>query len=428
MKKKKIKWNTEMKWLIALIVYMPFHYYICECLISFTSVDNLIRDFIIIGLSLYELKKHNFKIQKKDRDIIINISVLIAFAVVSYIAFSFPETFNILRTYMIPMLIYFVSVNVNLNKEQLDYIHKLILIEFTIISVWGLFQAFVLGDDFLIRLGYPSIANGTYLAGNSYYIGGFYGRQRSVGTFVSPNVAGCLFAMIAAIPIAYIFNKRKVSIVWLVLLLIGLVGTISRSSMFALLGSFIFYKCFLNIKSKLSRNAFLRFFILIIVAVLGFYLADKYLSNGLLSTMLTSSFRGMNQRTDLSTQKHIEDLTEPLKVVVKYPFGRGFGSNGPMASGTTTHYLNVESSIYLMMYELGPVFGILFYEPLFSTIWRTVKNKSSYSYFVPCLMSITAFVTFILLPNVQTYEILFYLYLFIGFYRNRSIRELYNHS
>ena len=55
----------------------------------------------------------------------------------------------------------------------------------------------------------------------------------------------------------------------------------------------------------------------------------------------------------------------------------------------------------------------------------TVKNKNTCNYFVPAAVSIAVFFTYLLLPNVQTFEILFYSYMYIGFYYNSSVRKIY---
>ena len=37
--------------LVGLILYMPLHYYLCELLVSGTSVDNILRDGVILLLT-----------------------------------------------------------------------------------------------------------------------------------------------------------------------------------------------------------------------------------------------------------------------------------------------------------------------------------------------------------------------------------------
>ena len=137
-----------------------------------------------------------------------------------------------------------------------------------------------------------------------------------------------------------------------------------------------------------------------------------------------SSFSRMLNGTDLSTQQHIKDLYEPLRIIALNPFGRGFGNNGPMAVEFSSLSQNVESSFYLMMYEMGPICGLFPILPYLVIIRKTYRQRKTNIFFAPAAISVTCLFTYLLLPNIQTYEILFFCYAYFGLYTNRYVGEL----
>lgn len=412
--------NFEYKLLCLLLIYIPFHYYICELFLRGTNIDNVIRDVVIGILLIISLRK---KIKLKHGFVVgLGICILCLYAFFSYLFYSYPGTFNILRTYVIPIFIFYVSAKIELSEMQFVTIHRIIYFGLAIIAVYGFFQAFILGDDFIISLGYPQ--NEGYLAGSSYYIGGFFGYQRVVGTFISPNVCGVILAIGLA---ALIFNniiqekRKKILIFGLVL---GLLGTFSRSAILAFLISYLFAWLINRKKIKFRPRKVFVAIGAVIIGILVLYFVDKYALNHLFSRMLQSSFSGLLNSTDTSAQKHWEDLWQPLDNVLKNPFGRGFGNNGPMAVSYSNMANTVESSFYLMCYEVGIIGAIICFIPYFAVIIDTVKNRKN-KYFAPACVSIICLFTYILLPNIQTYEIIFYFYLFMGLYYNRSVKKIF---
>lgn len=407
-----------------LFFIVPLHYYICEIFINFTSIDNIVRDIVICLLFFLLLKSTKGKIEKNILLIIVNCLILMFFAIISFIDTQPPGIFNILRTYLVPTLMYFVCSKITLSSDEFDCLNKFIIIQMTIIAIYGAFQAYILGDDFLVNLGYPSY--GGHLSGSSYYISGFFGYQRSVGTFVSPNVCGVIIAIVLCI---LLFSKRdyglKKKTFFGFLLLIGLLTTFSRSAMLGLAIAVLFqYFIIKKSKIRISSKRALYFFIIVFIGVVVSYLMDVYILDGLFSRMITRSIGSAFDGTDPSAMKHLEDLFVPLNTIFQHPFGLGFGNNGPMAGSYIENSNGVESSLYLMMYETGIVGGVLFFSPYFLTIIKTIRNKR-YRYYVPATICVTVLVTYFLLPNVQTYEVLFYSFAYMGFYNNRSVQEIY---
>lgn len=413
--------NFEHKLLYLLLMYMPLHYYICEVFLKRMNIDNIFRDIVIIFLFVLSLRK-NIKI-KNSAIIGFGIIIMVIFSIISIVFLSLPGTFNILRTYIVPMLIFFVVSKMNIFENEFIKINRIVYIGVAIIGVYGFVQAFLLGDDFLINIGYPQ--NGGFLASSSYYIGGFFGYQRNVGTFVSPNVCGAVIAIALAV---LIFNnyyaREKEKSYCIVALVLGGLSTFSRSSMVAFIGACFVIFTLKGSMRKIRKKTVLTVLFGMVIVILLFYFIDTFFLNQLFSRMLKSSFTGMFNLTDTSAQKHLEDLYMPLQNILQHPFGLGFGNNGPMALTYNSDANAVESSFYLISYEIGILGAVLYFIPYFLVIIHTVINRQ-YKYYAPACISIICLITYFFLPNVQTYEIVFYAFLYMGLYYNRSVRTLF---
>lgn len=421
----RLKWTKKSgvyECLCLLILYMPFHYYICECLIKGTKIDNCLRDIIIITLLIVTLLIGKFKVGKHDIIVITNCLVVFLFAICSLIIHNYPGTINILRTYLIPQLIFVICSRLKINEKQYSYINKIIVVELALIAIYGVFQAFILGDKFLVKLGYPS--DGYYLSSASYYISGFFGHQRSVGTFISPNICGVILAISICI---YLYSnmlviKRKKMILFF--LIVGLIATFSRSAIVGLVLSIVIVNYLSGKKVHISKRIIIIGTCSVAAACLVIVYVDSHYLGGLFGNMILRSLTSALDKTDPSAAAHMENLIGPLSEIFNHPFGFGFGNNGPMALDYTSNAKVVESSFYLMIYDLGLFFGIIFFIPYFCVIIDTIRNRK-YKNFLPAAIAIAVCFTYVLLPNVQTFEILFYSFMYMGFYYNPNIRKIY---
>lgn len=407
------------KILYLLILLMPLHYYFSEILLKHSSVDNLWRDGLILGACvLLSTKKTKSKFM--GRIILFNL-----FIIVIYASFSISEvnTFNIARTYIVPSLMYFIASKIEFDSIQLQKILKMIIYVGVGIALYGFVQAFFLGDDLLIKLGYPSY--GGFLAGSSYYIGGFWGHQRVVGTFISPNICGVYLSIVLLVLLfSSVIKKGMKYYIYLSIVSVGLIGTFSRSAILAFFVAAFLWFFILN--RKLDIKILFKVFIFSMISVLLITFIDLVFLNNLFTNMIFSSISGATSVSDTSIIKHIEDLYHPLAVIAGHPFGLGFGNSGPMALAYLDDATTVESSIYLIMYDIGIVGGVLYLLPYILLLKRTIMNHNANKFYLPGLISCCIFTTYIVLPNIQTYEVLFYFYLFLGLYDNESINNLFN--
>ena len=418
MKKRRINFTFS---LICLeVLFVPLYYFICEILLSGSQVDNSIRDIVILILIALTAKS---RLKKNDLPICLSCTILMLFGLGSFILFSYPGTLNVLRSYLMPMVFYFVCRNYNFSEREYIILQRLIILELAVVGILGLYQAFFLGDSFLVELGYPS--RDGFLDATSYYIGGFFGYQRNIASFVSPNTCGVVIATALIIhiidSIKFIESRR-----WLVTfsLSVALLGTFSRSAIVGTAISVIFVN-FIVKKWRIRISKKMIWVIPICLCSLGLvYFIDSLFLNGLFFKMLSSSFVGTINKTDLSALKHIEDLFLPMETILDNPFGLGFGSNGPMAIAVNTNAHAVESSIYLMMFEVGVIPAIIVFLPYVKLIVDTIRNKK-YRFYAPAAIVTMVLITYLLLPNIQTYEVGFFAMMYIGFYYNESVRDFY---
>lgn len=415
------------KMLVIIIIFLvPIHYYICELFLDNSKFDNLLRDIIIFMLIFILYNNLKLKMDVIGKWIIISDIVLFIFCILSiFIDGQASGKLNVLRTYCVPTLAYFIFRKINFSSRELKKILSTYIYLMSIVSIYGIIASFILGEEYLISLGYPSQEG--HLAGSSYYINYFFGQPRNTGIFVGPNTAGVLFSFAICI---LLFTgdliRRKHKRTLFIILTLGLLSTFSRSAIFGLVAAILFVRIMLITKRvKKTRNEVLVTLPMIISLIVGTIVIDNFVLDGLFSRMLISTFTRMLNGTDLSTQQHIKDLYEPLLVVMSNPFGRGFGNNGPMAAEFSIRSQNVESSLYLMMYETGPLLGIFPFIPYFIIIYKTYKKKRNNDFYAAAAISITSLFTYLLLPNIQTYEILFFCYMIFGLYMNQHVISLF---
>jgi len=415
---------TCKKILTALLLYMPFHYYICELLLRNFRLDNIFRDIFIIVLILLCLTTTKWKLKCKQISILvmINLILLVCFALFSFATKGYPGTFNILRTYCIPQLVFFPCSMMRFSKQDFTKIFQVLAWEMAFIALYGIFQAFVLGDTFLVKLGYESI-NG-HLASSSFYLFDYGYNQRSVGTFVSPNQFGLILTMFLCFVMFVRFEIRHKRILMFIYV-IGLLATFSRSSMIGLFFALALYFLF-HIPKYFSRNKLAGYMFIGIIGTICLFYLDIVLLDNRFTKMLIRSFSSIISRTDESSAAHFRELYEPLNTIKKSPFwGLGFGNNGPLALEYDPSANVVESSIYLMMFETGVFGGIIFFLPMIYFALQGILCKFK-KYAAPSMLSIIALFTFIVLPNCQNFEVLFYIYVFLGFACNSSVGPIVN--
>lgn len=391
------------KFILLMVILMPIHNMVFATLIHGT-IDNIWRDVLLIICIAISLLANNgrFSLGK------LGVPILLSWIVCLIYMFSSDRpdvATNLARTYIMPTIIYFIIINSGANNKYINLIENIFVYVAVVLSIFGVFQAFVLGDSFLVKIGYSSLDG--HLASNSFYISHFYGIQRTASTFASPNICGVYFGM-AILILSTNFGKIKQSTLFMFILVLGLVTTFSRS---AILGTVVALAVYHRRKLVRLRIKLRYVFILPIIIVIVI-LIDSIILNGLIANMIFSSFSSTAGMTDSSAIKHVSDLWEPIEEILANPWGLGFGHNGPIVAGQYTDVNLVESSIYLLMYDFGILGGVIFLLPYLNGLFHALgRNNLIYKGGTICILDLF---TYLLLPNVETYELLFFTFLFIG--------------
>ncbi|MBQ2980623.1 MAG: O-antigen ligase family protein [Lachnospiraceae bacterium] len=409
--------------LIILVLFMPTHRMLFDAVLPW-KYDNLWRDMLLIlGIVIVLAINKGIYLGRHGINIIL---MWIVCGIYLFFSDRFVLAANLARTYLIPTLIYFIVINIRKDEKFIGILEKIFVYTAVILAIFGMVQAFILGEGFLIALGYE--ANGEYLASNSFYISHFFGRQRVTSTFAAPNICGLYFGMVIIVLI-YRIKNYKYGVVLLGIMLFGLATTFSRSAMlgtaFALLVVF-----FMRNISKiiLKRSTTIKLVIIVSLAVVTFF-GINYMLDGLITDMLKSSVMSVVKSTDPSANKHMEDLVVPIKTIIQNPLGLGFGNNGPMVLEYYKDANLVESSIYLLMYDFGIIGALIFLLPYVRSIFRflismyrkftqkfdnVIADKQREYEKIPAGLAILLMVVSLLLPSLQSFEILFVFYLFLA--------------
>jgi len=391
------------KALMLLIFLMPLHSMLFDAIIP-GSLDNLWRDaLLLICLVCAVIKQKNeIRFGRYGMMIVIMWTICIVYTLLSD---RLMLALNLARIYLLPSLIYLVIINVKYSASWMEKLDKCFLYTAVLVAVFGLFQAFVLGDSFLIALGYPE-KNG-HLSSTAFYIAGYYGIQRVTSTLTSPNICGAYLG-IAIVYLSVHMKKYRFGLPLLGILLVGLVATFSRSAMVGVAAALIVVHF-----DKLINLKFLRisFFVAVPVLIAAVVVVNHKM-DGLLLEMVISNLSSMLDLSDPSAAKHLEDLIEPLRLIWENPLGLGFGYNGPIALAKYGSANLVESAVYLLAYNFGMIGMAIFLAPYVRVILRMVfgfdRDKTVGG------IAIMLIVTYLLLPNLEVFELPFFFFYFVA--------------
>lgn len=411
------KYNLNIILFLILIALMPLHNLLFSKILGGIKVLSLWREVIILYLFVCATKM-KIKNNLMEMGLLFSIGLILIFAVFS----GSGASFNIARTYCMPLLIFFYTRRKDFSSRELDAITKVMLIIAVAISIWGLVQAFILGPAIMFRLGYSN--SGGRFGSTAFYINGWT-QQRVIGTFSSPNGCGAYFACMLIFLVCVEERIKNKYIFWLAFGIIGLglIGTFSRS---AWLGCFIGLVCCGSIKLKKIKTSSMKIFVMVVVAIL--VLLIPLSRTELFSKMLAMVFSHIGKtvsREDASFAYHLQQLYKPFFELVDHPFGLGFGTNGSFALShlavENTH--QVESSIWVMAFELGIVGALVYFFPYLYIIWKFHKEKKDKM--MRCAVGVCVCILFIYccLPSVQNYEQSFYVMMFAGIAMKNSKRN-----
>lgn len=398
-----------------LLVVLPINYMVFNILLKRIHLIKYLKDFIIIGLILVAIvtafTKGQFKVKKKDSVAFLSavgIGMVVLIRIIT--SSSIPDSLYTTRLLIVPLLFYFLYNIKAVSEVQIVKIYRVLFYLCVILAIWGIFQAFLLGDSFLIKLNYKG---NTGRLSSGFYISGFRGIQRVTSTFAAPNIyalfSNSMFLLLISVKDELNINRKKF-ISGILVILLSSILTFSRSGWLGL-GIGVLYYVLKNHKiSKSQIKYFLigGIFLLILTGYIIIVNENIYIA---FSKLILKTFN----RTDASLIGHMDSFISTMKMIFSNPFGyKWLGYSGPRTRLGIINY-NVESSYLLMGLELG-IIGVIFYTTFFIGILYS-KPKNKYTTGIQSAI-FTTIPPLFLLPLLEEFEVITFFFIMISLTNN----------
>ena len=401
-----------------IIILLAINYMAVEIILKSNFVLSCLRDILLASLLILTVRKIKVTISKPFYCVII---FMILAALALYYTNSLATGIIAIRRYYFPILFLFCISNIDIDNNN-HYIICFMVKLLALLSAWGIFQADILGDSFLRKIGYPlvySYAYGRDMLYNSFYFGNL-GIQRVVSTFSSSNIYGlCSGIVLLASIILYEYINIKCKNILIILILAGYILSFSRSNFLALLVIFLVY-----LRNYIPHKKIVYFSITVLIIALIIWGIIQGNSGVLykISTWIVNTFAGRESSSAARSGIWKDAFMES----VKHPLGLGYGHVGALANSdlTTSQVYSSENSyltIALDMGWLGTFLYIFFLASLVKILIRysiMFNNKSDYygnrlcvcGYTVLIYLSIVMFFS----NHIQDMETICFAYLFAG--------------
>lgn len=340
------KRNLTFAWKLLIFLTL-INYQVVVILCNDFILLKFLRDLVLIYILLHTLSN-------KPGIIKVYLPAILALLLFMVLACFRTDGLSALfvnaRKYVFPLGVLiaartFPSMDEDDFQGMLDFLSNLL----AILAVWGIFQALVLKDTFLIDMGYPTIYSYAYkriTLNYSYYFGNL-GIQRVTATLSNSNVFGIILGITI---IALLLNHKK-SLVrpthWLRLMCIalGYVLTVSRSNFLAMIiVALILFWRHIPHKDKLFGAAA----ILMAAFVAVYFIQD---GSGITHKLVDWVVKSLTL-TESSAAGRNDFWSIALEKVLQNPFGIGFGKTGAQAIGAAEVYF-CENSYLAMALDMG---------------------------------------------------------------------------
>ena len=372
----------------VFLLLMPYHYMLFAVVLKDISFLKLWRDAVIILIFLLGMVR-NGKI-KVNSSLVVNIALIFLNIIYIIIAPAKFQAINITRVYLLPLLLFKSIRELHLNKSEIQQIAKLVMYNTIIVCLYGIFQAYVLGGTFLIKLGYATNGKGGLPA--SFYLSNYEGSsigrgiQRVVSTFSAANICAFYMSVIFIVFLyahEYLNIKKRTYFIFMVIVF----ATIAL----ILVG----IKRIFNFIKKMKLPV-----IAAVMLLLGVIVVFDPLREALIHVFVSSA-----SGSDTSMLSHYSTIDKAYELIKENPMGLGLGVNGPRALNYGASN-KVESSILLMVFEYGIIGAALYF---YNYVYIAVKAYSYRAYgknlasLNICLVAFTL-IAYINIPYVQEME------------------------
>lgn len=216
-----------------------------------------------------------------------------------------------------------------------------------------------------------------------------------------PNQLGLFYSILIILSINFPFISKKKNTFYLSIFTLGLISTFSKSAILVILIYIILH----NFK-KISI-----FFYLIVISVFSFYLLtllDQYILEGRFLNYLD----GFINSKDESTEGHSNSILNAVYTFSEYSLsGYPKGTVGPRAQLFTDKYKNVESSFFIVLYDMGLLVAFIYTTTITFLLKYAFSNKYQF-YFLVSIFPVYFFLPVI--HNIEISSLVFLIYVLIG--------------
>jgi len=431
---------TALKWLIILI----FYHGVLLVIISksdFSPYLNLVKSwkefFLLCFLIMIFINKRKFntlslrKIIRTDVDLcIVGFTLLSAIYILGN-----PNLIAGLygfRNYAFGFLFYIAAISISYNEDERYSFLQTVFNFLTIICVWGIIQAKLLGPRYIMNYAHF----GKEVLPFNFYISYFWGIQRVTGVFSDPN-AFAIMANFAALFYSnqiFILNvKKPITYFKLALVLISIVLSFSRSAWIGLLVGyfvlFVYYLFGMKMVDKLSKKRVVFVIIAIIIALPILFSVFLKVTNIKALEMVQKHIINTLTLKDPSVVGHIKSLKSSFLFFLGHPLGMGTGMSGPKTALFTSNIMNSESSYFIIAFDLG-IIGIALYfaliisiiKNLFANLKKGTQKQKAFTIFL-LAVSLNVWVIYLFLPIIHSLEHVYLYYLLLGMFFNERANE-----
>lgn len=418
-----IKQNKFNLILILLLCGLALHYMLITIILKDNILFKFWKEILIIILLIDTIAINWLKV--KNNIFLNNIDLCIILFGISLIwsaifkSESIGSAIFVVRLYILPIIVYYIAAkNYKLTANNVYKIISIITVFYAILCIWGIFQATILGDSFLINLGYPVKYEGRLR--DSYYFGGFGNMQRVMATFANTNVFA---AVIGIMIILNIFNPSIMKInkhykAIISIFVIAFILSFSRTNWIAM----IFIIIILNCKNKRILKSLGAIVILVVAIGIIYSLISDISIFRIIFKYIEDTIT--LQDTSAAGRGHI--WRNAFEIIKSNPFGIGLGKTGEVSTKLFGELIiPAESSYFAILLDLGVQGGIFYFIMMMCNIYNSirckVKKKEEIAYLKTTrYLLIYLLIIFISSNHIYDLEIMITSFFFIGLSRNKT--------
>lgn len=376
------------------------------------NVLSLVKDIAILTVFGLVLRRSRFLYDPKMISIaLLFIGFLSYYLFISAFEGQLLVGLYYLRIYLLPVL-FFVAckfVLSTLSREDIDRLVKYwVVTNYLIIIAAGAlyYLLLVMPAAKLFLFGADELHFSWYISGaNMLRMGLPLGGPNGQGVYLAVSI----YFIVTAMSLGRTGSiSKKTLYLLLVLNLIALILTFSRSSALLLVTSLGLYLVVVDNVNRQVKMTIVKYLILALTVGAASLLVVNEVTDSLLSRWLYLNL----SMTDPSMIGHWDSIRDALETLEKYYlYGYERGTVGPKAVLFSNVMMNVENSTLILLYDLG-IFGFFLFLVAYALLIQT-----GYRSRVQLPLMVGMLINFQFLPNIMSGELvmcILFLYLLIG--------------